>query len=116
VVREAPPEVQTVAADGWRFALEANVVDDNARGSQLESSLIRSAAALARLCVVRAITPLSLVGQGTEVVHHGQRRGGRSAWVSSSERSAPGLAWADTGPQPGRQPRDPRALSRRRGS
>jgi len=68
--------VQTVAADGWRFTLEANVVDDNARGSQLESSLIRSAAALARLCVVRAITPLSLVGQGTEVVHHGQRRGG----------------------------------------
>jgi len=40
----------------------------------LESSLIRSAQALTRLCFVLAMATLYLVSQGTEVVKQGRRR------------------------------------------
>jgi hypothetical protein len=49
-------------------------LDDQSNGFQLESSLIRSAAALERLCLVLALTTLYLVAQGTEVVPQGKRR------------------------------------------
>jgi len=47
---------------------------DQANGFQLESSLIRSAQAWERLCLVLALTTLSRVSQGTEVVTQGHRR------------------------------------------
>jgi hypothetical protein len=49
-------------------------LDDQSNGFQLESSLIRSAKALERLCLVLALTTRYLVSQGTEVVTQGQRR------------------------------------------
>jgi hypothetical protein len=53
-------------------------LDDNSHGCQLESSLIRSATAWERLGLVLALTTLSLVSQGTEVITPGQRR-----WVAA---------------------------------
>jgi hypothetical protein len=77
VVSDAPTEVKTFEEYGWRFDSEANVLDDQSPGFQLESSLLRAAAALERLGWVLAITTLSLVAQGPEVVQQGKRR-----WVA----------------------------------
>jgi hypothetical protein len=57
-----------------RFDIEENFLDDKSNGVQLESSLLRSAPALTRLCLVLALTTLYLVAQGTEVVQQGKRR------------------------------------------
>jgi hypothetical protein len=54
--------------------MEENFLDDQSHGFPLESSLIRSATALERLCLVLALTTLYRVSQGTAVVQHGQRR------------------------------------------
>ena len=43
-------------------------MDDKSNGFQLESSLVRDAAALTRLCFVLAVATLYLVAQGTQVV------------------------------------------------
>jgi hypothetical protein len=77
VVRDAPTEVKTFEEYGWRFDSEANVLDDQSTGFQLESSLLRAAAALERLGWGLAITTLSLVAHGPEVVQQGKRR-----WVA----------------------------------
>lgn len=53
-------------------------MDDQSNGFQLESFLIRSAAALTRLCLVLAVATLYLVCQGTQVVQQGLRR-----WVDA---------------------------------
>jgi hypothetical protein len=78
VVSDEPTEAQTVEEYGLRFDIEENFLDDQSHGFQLESSLIRSAHALERLCCVLAITTLYLVAQGTEVVTQGKRR-----WVDA---------------------------------
>jgi hypothetical protein len=63
-----------------RFDIEENFMDDTSHGFQLDSSLIRSAKALERLCLVLALTTLYLVSQGTEVMKPGQRRWGDPHW------------------------------------
>jgi hypothetical protein len=80
VVREEPTELQTFEESGLRFDMEENFLDDQSNGVRLESSLSRSAKALERLCLVLALTPLSLVCQGTEVVKQGLRRWGDPHW------------------------------------
>ncbi len=55
-------------------------MDDNSKGFQLESSLVRTAEAVARLCLVLAGTTLSLVAQGPQVVAGHKRRGVAPPW------------------------------------
>jgi hypothetical protein len=74
VVSDEPTDLQTFEEYRLRFEIEENFLDDKSNGLQLESSLIRSAKALERLCLVLALTTLYLVSQGTEVVKQGQRR------------------------------------------
>ena len=74
VISDEPTDVPTLEEYGLRFDIEENFLDDKSNGFQLESSLIRSAQALTRLCCVLAITTLYLVSQGTEVVKQGNRR------------------------------------------
>jgi hypothetical protein len=74
VLSDEPTDGTTFEEYGLRFDIEENFLDDKSNGFQLESSLIRSAQALTRLCLVLAITTLYLVSQGTEVVRQGQRR------------------------------------------
>jgi hypothetical protein len=74
VLSDEPTEATTLTEYGLRFDIEENFLDDKSNGFQLESSLIRSAQALTRLCFVLAITTLYLVSQGTEVVKQGKRR------------------------------------------
>ena len=78
VVSDEPTDEKTFEEYGLRFDIEENFLDDKSNGFQLESSLIRSANALERLCCVLAITTLYLVAQGTAVVAQGKRR-----WVDS---------------------------------
>ena len=74
ILSDEPTDGKTFEEYGLRFDIEENFLDDKSTGFQLESSLIRSAEALTRLCFVLAITTLYLVSQGTEVVRQGKRR------------------------------------------
>jgi hypothetical protein len=78
---EAPPEAKTLAEAGRRVAIAEHFLDDTSKGVHLEASLSRSATALERLCGVLAITPLSLVSQGTAVDNQGKRRWGDAPWL-----------------------------------
>lgn len=71
---DEPTSLQTFDDYGLRFDIEENFLDDKSNGFQLESSLIRSAQALTRLCLVLAVATLFLVCQGVEVVRSGRRR------------------------------------------
>jgi hypothetical protein len=57
IVRDEPTGVQTFVEYGRRFDSEENFVDDKSKGFQLESSLVRAADALTRLCLVLAVAP-----------------------------------------------------------
>jgi len=74
VVSDEPTSVQTFVEYGWRFDIEENFLDDKSKGFQLESSLLRTAEAVTRLCFVLAVTTLYLVAQGTQVVAALKRR------------------------------------------
>jgi predicted RNA binding protein YcfA (HicA-like mRNA interferase family) len=93
VVSDEPTEVKTFDEYGLRFDIEENFLDDKSNGFQLESSLIRSANALERLCGVLAITTLYLVSQGTEVVTQGKRRWVDSHWFRGQSYLKIGWSW-----------------------
>jgi hypothetical protein len=59
----------------------------------LESSLIRSAKALERLCLVLAMTTLYLVSQGTAVVQRGKRRLVDPHWFRGDSYLKIGWKW-----------------------
>ena len=63
VISDEAAELKTFAEYGLRFDIEENFLDDKSNGFQLESSLIHSAKALERLCLVLALTTLYLVLQ-----------------------------------------------------
>jgi hypothetical protein len=93
VVSDEPTEVKTFAEYGRRFDIEENFLDDKSNGFQLESSLLRSAKALERLCGVLALTTLYLVSQGTEVVNHGKRRWVDAHWFRGQSYLKIGWNW-----------------------
>ena len=93
VLSDEPTETKTFEEYGLRFDIEENFLDDQANGFQLESSLIRSAKALERLCGVLAITTLYLVSQGTEVVTQGQRRWVDAHWFRGQSYLKIGWRW-----------------------
>jgi len=68
-------------------------LDDKSNGFQLESSWIRSAQALERLCVVLAMTTLYLVSVGTSVVQQGKRRFVDPHWFRGSSYMKIGWKW-----------------------
>jgi hypothetical protein len=74
VISDEPADMTTLEEYGLRFDIEEHFLEDKSNGFPLASSLIRSAQALTRLCFVLAITTLSLVSQGIEVVKQGKRR------------------------------------------
>jgi Transposase DDE domain len=93
VVSDEPTEVKTFEEYGLRFDIEETFLDDKSNGFQLESSLIRSAHALERLCCVLAMTTLYLVSQGTEVVTQGKRRWVDSHWFRGQSSLKIGWSW-----------------------
>ena len=93
VVSDEPADVGTFQEYGLRFDIEENFLDDKSNGFQLESSLIRSADALSRLCFVLAITTLYLVSQGTQVVWENKRRWVDSHWFRGNSYLRIGWQW-----------------------
>jgi hypothetical protein len=81
VASHEPTIVQTFVEYGWRFGIEENFWDDKSNGFQLESSLVRHGKALARLCLVLAVTPFYLVAQGPHVVAAHNRRWFAPYWL-----------------------------------
>jgi Transposase DDE domain len=96
VVSDEPPSVQTFVEYGWRFDLEENFLDDKSKGFQLESSLVRDADALTRLCLVLAVATLYLVAQGTQVVAHHKRRWVDPHWLRGNSYLRIGWQWVKT--------------------
>jgi len=74
VASDEPVSMETFHEYGLRTDIEENFLDDKSNGFQLESSEIRSAEGLERLCMVIALATLYLVSQGAEVVEQDKRR------------------------------------------
>ena len=55
IISSEPTTLQTFREYGLRFNIEENFLDDKSNGFELESSMIRSAPSLSRLCLVLAI-------------------------------------------------------------
>jgi len=93
VISDEPTDVQSLEEYGLRFDIEENFLDDTSHGFQLESSLIRSAQALERLCFVLAMTTLYLVSLGTAVVQQGKRRFVDPHWFRGASSLKIGWRW-----------------------
>jgi hypothetical protein len=93
VLSDEPTDMKTFQEYGLRFEIEANFLDDKSNGFPLESSLIRSAPALTRLCLVLAMTTLYLVAQGVEGVKHGKRRWVDPHWFRGQSYLKIGWNW-----------------------
>lgn len=93
IVSDQPTTVDTFVEYGWRFSIEEGFLDDKSNGFQLESSRIRSARMLSRLCLVLAIATLYLSAVGTEVVESGQRRIVDPHWFRGSSYLKIGWRW-----------------------
>lgn len=88
-----PVSEETFDEYGYRFDIEETFLDDKSNGFQLESSQLRSAAALTRLCLVLAITTLFLVSQGTDGVDKGLRRQVDPHWSRGDSYLKIGWKW-----------------------
>ena len=93
IVSDELTQITTFDDYGLRFDIEENFLDDKSGGFQLESSLIRSADALSRLCLVLAVATLFLVSQGTEVVKSGKRRWVDAHWYRGNSYLKIGWKW-----------------------
>lgn len=93
VVSDEPTSLETFREYGLRFDIEEGFLDDKSNGFQLESSWIRSAQALSRLCLVLAVATLYLVSQGTQVVQQGKRRWVDAHWFRGHSYLKIGWHW-----------------------
>ena len=93
VISDEAAGSKTFEEYGLRFDIAENFVDDKSNGFQLEDSLIRSAAALERLCCVLAITTLYLVSVGTSVGQQGKRRLVAPHWFRGASYLQIGWHW-----------------------
>jgi hypothetical protein len=96
VVSDEPTSVHTVVEYGGRFDIEENFLDDKSKGFHLESSLVRDADALTRVCLVLALTTLYLVAQGTQVVTTNKRRWVDPHWLRGNSYLRIGWQWVKT--------------------
>jgi len=93
VVSDEPTSVHTFVEYGWRFDIEENFSGDKSNGFHLESSLVREADALTRLCLGLAVTTLYLVAQGTQVVTTNKRRWVDPHWLRGNSYLRIGWQW-----------------------
>src|SRR6266581_6309469 len=93
VISDEAAGLKTLEEYGLRFDIAENFLDDTSNGFQLESSLIRSAQALERLCLVLAITTLYVVSVGTSVVQQGKRRLVDPHWFRGASYLKIGWHW-----------------------
>jgi len=73
-ISDEAAELKTFEEYGLRFDIAEHFLEDKSNDFPLEDSLMRSAAAWERWCLVLALTTLSLVSVGTLVGQQGTRR------------------------------------------
>jgi Transposase DDE domain len=93
IVSDEPTPVRIFEEYGRRFDIEENFLGDKSNGFQLESSLVREAAALTRLGFVLAVATLYLVAQGTQVVAANKRRWVAPHWFRGNSYLRIGWQW-----------------------
>lgn len=96
VVSDEPTSVHTFVEYGWRFDIEENFLDDKSNGFPVESSRLRDANAVERLCLVLAVAPRYLVAQGTHVVATHKRRWVDPHWWRGNSYLRIGWQWGRT--------------------
>jgi len=93
IVSDEPTDLHTFDEFGLRFDIEENFLDDKSAGFQLQSSQIRNADALARLCLVLATTTLYLVSCGVQVEADRLRRKVDAHWQRGLSYFQIGWRW-----------------------
>jgi len=93
IISDEPTGFETFDEYGLRFDIEENFLDDKSAGFQLESSEIRDAAALSRLCLILAVATFYLVSTGTAVVAMGRRRIVDTHWYRGLSYLQIGWRW-----------------------
>jgi hypothetical protein len=96
ILSTEPTTIQTFREYGLRFDIEENFLDDKSNGFDLESSRIRSAPALSRLCLVLAMTTIFLTAQGLSVVNSDRRRLVDPHWFHGLSYLKIGWNWINT--------------------
>ncbi len=116
LISDRPTTLDTLDEYALRFDIEENFLDDKSAGFQLESSQLRDANALSRLCLVLAVATLYLVSTGTAVVALQRRRLIDTHWnrgisylqigwryllrAVSLDHRLPACLWFDPAPDP----------------
>lgn len=93
IVSDEPTDAETLYEYGRRFTIEEGFLDDKSNGFQWESSKLRQAEVLQRLCFVMAVATLVLVCQGVEVVAAGKRRQVDPHWFRGHSYARIGWNW-----------------------
>lgn len=93
IVTDAAAGPDTLRDYGLRFTVEEGFLDSKSGGFQWESSKLREAEALQRLCLVMAATTLVLVCQGAAVVAAGRRREVDPHWFRGLSYARIGWNW-----------------------
>lgn len=96
ILSTEPTTIQTFREYGLRFDIEENFLDDKSNGFDLESSRLRSAPAISRLCLVIAMTTLFLTAQGLAVADSGFRRFVDPHWFRGLSYLKIGWNWVHT--------------------
>ncbi len=93
IVSDEPTDAETLYEYGRRFTIEEGFLDDQSHGFQWESSKLRKAEVLQRLCFVMAVATWVLVCQGVEVVAAGKRRQVDPHWFRGHSYAHIGWNW-----------------------
>lgn len=93
ILSDEPVGLDTLDEYGLRFDIEENFLDDKSAGFDLESSEIRDADALSRLCLILATATFYLVSTGTAVVEMGRRRVVDAHWERGLSYFQIGWRW-----------------------
>lgn len=93
ILSDDPTDLHTFDEYGLRFDIEENFLDDKSAGFQLESSEIRTAQALSRLCLVLATATLYLASNGVITVTLGLRRFVDAHWSRGLSYFKIGWRW-----------------------
>lgn len=93
LISDRTTSLDTFDEYGLRFDIEESFLDDKSAGFQLESSQIRSADALSRLCLILATTTLYLASTGTAIVSMNLRRQVDTHWQRGISYFQIGWRW-----------------------
>jgi len=93
VVSDGPAGPGTLRDHGLRFSIKEGFLDRTSGGFRWESSRLRDARALQRLCLAMAVATLVLVCQGVAVVADGKRRQVDPHWFRGLSHARIGWNW-----------------------